>query len=210
MAEPITVLKHTSSDDAEETAKTSDDIELGINGSSKDSESATSTNGVVIPQQQQQSQYHRHQEAANRPYTTPPFPADPADDHTNHQSMPSFLSRPLLSFLKLPIVRPIANYIKGPPLQDCRPPRLWTIPFLERTEKHFIRYTSYRWTRSPVLLWVFLLAWFLGLTFLTRAAWYNSANGGTEDSWLSGTSTYWQRNDACGLGERKLSVIELA
>jgi hypothetical protein len=54
--------------------------------------------------------------------------------------------------------------------------------------------------RSPVVLWVFLLAWFLGLTFLTRAAWYNSANGGSDDSWLSGTSTYWQRNDECGLG----------
>jgi len=203
MEEPIRVLKHTTSShttsqDAEEAAKPSDDIELGVgNGSSKDSESTEYANGVVRSQQHQ-SQYH----AANRPYTTPPFPADPADDHTKHQSMPSFLSRPLLAFLQLPIVRPIATYIKGPPLEDCKPPRLWRIAFLEKTEKQFIRYTSPRWMKSPVVLWVFLLAWFLGLTFLTRAAWYNSANGGSDGSWLSGTSTYWQRNDECGLGEQ--------
>ena len=122
----------------------------------------------------------------------------PSADHIHYQHLPPFLSRSLLLFLGLPVVRPVASYISGPPKSKQRQPRLWKIPLLDAIEQFLVRYT--RWAGVPWVLWIFLLAWFLGTTFLTRAAWYSSNVGNDTSSWLGGTDTYWLRNDGCGLG----------
>lgn len=121
------------------------------------------------------------------------------EDHTNHLHLPHSLATPLARFLSLPIVRPIAHYVAGPSKSECRPPRLWRIGLFDRIEGYLVRYTRVIRRHSWIIV-LFLLAWFLGLTFLARAAWYH-ASPGEDLAWLDGTSTYWQRNDGCGLGE---------
>lgn len=127
-------------------------------------------------------------------------PLTPDENHTNTQYLPPSLSRSFTYILSLPIIEPVARYISGPSRFESSQPRLWNIKFIDQyVEKPLIRYTK-KYTRFPIMLWIFLIAWFLGFTFLARAAWWNSGVG-NEAEWLSGTSTYWQRNDGCGLGE---------
>jgi hypothetical protein len=119
------------------------------------------------------------------------------DDHTHRQHVPDWLSRFFSLVLSLPIISRIARYLSGPAdLNARRQPRLRHIPILDTlVEPYLVRST--RWARRPEYLYIFLLAWFLGFTFLARAAWYNSSAG--DNTWISGTTTYWGRNDACGL-----------
>jgi hypothetical protein len=124
-------------------------------------------------------------------------PLTPEEDHTNHQYLPSFILRLGTYLLSLRFLKSIATYLSGPPRSQASQPRLWRFPFLDdKIEKNIVRYT--RFTRYPLVLWGFLLAWFLGTTFLARAAWWNAPLG-QDVQWLDGTSTYWQRNDGCGL-----------
>lgn len=136
-------------------------------------------------------------------------PRDIEHDHTHRQHLPSWLSRFFSAFLSLPIISAIARYLSGPSdVNRRRQPRLWRLPVLDTfIEPHLVRWT--RWARRPELLYVFLLAWLLGFTFLARAAWYNSSTGdnGT-DSWISGTAAYWGRNDACGLNGASCGPFE--
>lgn len=46
---------------------------------------------------------------------------------------------------------------------------------------------------------IFLLAWLLALIFLVRASFYNSSTNVGEPDWLVSTSTFWTRNDGCGI-----------
>lgn len=128
-------------------------------------------------------------------------PYTPEEDHTNKQYLTPFLLRLYTATLSLRYIKPVATYLSGPSRSTSSQPRLCSgRPFSytdDYIEKPLVRYT--RWTRYPLVLWGFLLAWFLGFTFLARAAWWNASVGG-DVQWLDGTSTYWQRNDGCGLG----------
>lgn len=129
-------------------------------------------------------------------------PFQPEENHTNPQYLPSFIRRSATSFISLPVMKPIWNYISGGQSSQrsiSSQPRLWNFKYIDKyIELPLYRYTK-KWSRYPLVLWLFLLAWFLGFTFLARAAWWNSGVGNNVE-WLSGTSTYWQRNDGCGLG----------
>ncbi|KAL7004131.1 hypothetical protein EMMF5_006308 [Cystobasidiomycetes sp. EMM_F5] len=135
--------------------------------------------------------------ATNRWHPPREKPVTSLEDHTNHQHLPIFLSRILRWLACLPIIKSICTFIAGPPHSQCHPPRMWRIYPLERIERLLVRFTRY--IRYPWALWIFLLAWFLGTCFLTRAAWYNGATGSSSSSWVSGGTAYWQANDACGL-----------
>ena len=131
-------------------------------------------------------------------FKTPLDRYEHADDHTNRQYLPSFLARFFAALLSLRIIAPVSRFLSGPRDPSLRrQPRLRRLPVLDtHVEPLLYRYT--RWFSHPLVLWAFLLAWFLGTTFLARAAWWNSS-AGEDVGWLSGTSVYWSRNDACGL-----------
>ena len=198
--------KGSSSEEVSTSKRLSEDLELGISRHGSDSRAMDgnydSNNGL------HESKTDTNDENRQNMIATSPTIVDneanafilPPTDNTHHQYLPSFISKPLLFLLGLPIVRPTARYLAGPPKFQQRQPRLWKIPFLDAIERVRFKYTQ--WTRFPWVLWVFLLAWFLGTTFLTRAAWYTSNGiGADSSSWLGGTDTYWLRNDGCGLGE---------
>lgn len=142
--------------------------------------------------------------AVRSSFTSPPD--DTIDDHTHRQYVPPWLSRFFSILLNLPLIAPIARYLSGPSdVAARRRPRLWRIPVLDT----LIEPTLFRWTRwahRPEYLYVFLLAWFLGFTFLARAAWYNSTAGA--NSWIDGTTTYWGKDDACGLNGENCGPFE--
>ena len=131
-------------------------------------------------------------------FKTPLDRYEHADDHTNRQYLPPFLARLFVALLSLPVIAPISRFLSGPRDPSLRrQPRLRRLPILDtHIEPLLYRYT--RWFSHPLILWIFLLAWFLGTTFLARAAWWNSS-AGEDVGWLGGTSVYWSRNDACGL-----------
>lgn len=141
----------------------------------------------------------RHKNDRKKVYPAWESPVYPEEDHTNPQYLPPFLLRLFTYILSLPIIKPIATYLSGPSRSTSSQPRLWKFRYIDNyIERPLVRYTR-KWTKHPFVLWAFLLAWFLGFTFLARAAWWN-ASVGSGVTWLDGTSTYWQRNDGCGLG----------
>ncbi|BGP13769.1 hypothetical protein JCM10213v2_001707 [Rhodosporidiobolus nylandii] len=46
---------------------------------------------------------------------------------------------------------------------------------------------------------IFLLAWLLGLTFLARKSFFTSSTAVGAPTWIDSTTTFWSRNDGCGL-----------
>lgn len=166
-----------------------DDVEAGLNGHGQHHQD-TSNNNMRGRSKKKKAVYAHWQS-----------PSEPSEDHTNPQYLPPFLLRFFTSVLSLPYINRISTFLQGGPStsrETSHQPRLWSFRFIDQyIEKPLVRYT--KWTRHPLVLWIFLLAWFLGTTFLARAAWWN-ANVGSNVQWLDGTSTYWQRNDGCGLG----------
>ncbi|GAA5884000.1 hypothetical protein JCM16303_001352 [Sporobolomyces ruberrimus] len=77
------------------------------------------------------------------------------------------------------------------------------LPFLGPLLSRFERFCTTRLKplerRRRLTTPVFFLAWLLAFIFLVRASFYNSStNVGTPD-WLVSTSTFWTRNDGCGI-----------
>ena len=165
----------------------SSDKQLGNDGSQEDMDAASAVKGP-------HRRSHRW-DVVRSQYKQPPDELE--DDHTQLQYMPAWLYRIFSAILALPVIRTICRFLSGPAdISARRQPRLWRMPVLDAfIEPYLVRYT--RWARRPEYLYIFLLAWFLGFTFLARAAWYNSSAG--DNAWIGGTTTYWGRNDACGL-----------
>lgn len=189
----------TSSNSDNITSKDADnhdnaDVEAGLNGV---------VNGV--------SDHHHHQDDTStimrgrrdkhKECIHWKYPVEPLEDHTNPQYLPPILLRFFNSILALPYINRVASYISGPSRTTSHQPRLWSFRYIDQYfERPLLRYT-HKWTKYPIVLWIFLIAWFLGTTFIARAAWWNANVGGSDITWLDGTSTYWQRNDGCGLGK---------
>ena len=171
----------------------SDDVEAGLKsgGSGGDHTSTSDDDSMRGRKSKKHSNVYTHWQS----------PYEPSEDHTNPQYIPPFLLRLLSSILALPFINRISTFLTGGPSvsrQTSLQPRLWHFKFIDQyIERPLVRFT--KWAKYPLVLWVFLLAWFLGNTFIARAAWWN-APVGSEVQWLDGTSTYWQRNDGCGLG----------
>lgn len=72
-------------------------------------------------------------------------------------------------------------------------------PFLPRIESLFNRLFRPLVARRTFLVPLFLIAWFLGFTFLVRASYFNSSTSAGEPSFIVGDATYWSANDGCDL-----------
>lgn len=175
------------------------DVERGLDSNHNSSSKGESDISTSMRGRQRGGYNHAPDDSIGPQWKSPLYPEE---DHTHPQYLPPFFRRSATSILSLPIIKPMANYISGG--STCSrltssQPHLWNFKYLDKyIEIPLIRYTK-KWTRYPLILWSFLLAWFLGFTFLARAAWWNSGVG-NDVQWLDGTSTYWQRNDGCGLG----------
>lgn len=188
---------NTSSDNiaCKDAARENADVEAGLRGGVDGDRAAVDNNNDCAMRGRQRQGAMNDQDRIGRQWRSP---LCPDEDHTNPQYFPPALQRLFTSILALPIIKPVASYISGPSRLTSSQPRLWNIRYIDQyIERPLFRYTK-KWTRHPLVLWGFLIAWFLGFTFLARAAWWNSGVGGNVQ-WLSGTSTYWQRNDGCGL-----------
>lgn len=72
-------------------------------------------------------------------------------------------------------------------------------PFLPKIEEFFDRHLRPIQRRRRIITPIFLLAWLLGFIFFVRASWFTSSTNEGAPEWIDGTSTYWSRDDQCGL-----------
>lgn len=93
--------------------------------------------------------------------------------------------------------RKVYLYARGP-----RPKIIETAvrPLLPKIERFFDKLFRPLLVRRKVISPIFLFAWLTVFVALVVKSWYHSTDStGSQPSWIGATSTYWERNDGCGL-----------
>ena len=75
-------------------------------------------------------------------------------------------------------------------------------PFFPKIESFFARSFSPLSLRPKLVIPLFLIAWFIALTFLVRKSYFTSfttLDGGDDPSFISGSASFWDKNEGCGL-----------
>lgn len=93
--------------------------------------------------------------------------------------------------------RKVYMYAKGP-----RPRIVQTSvrPLLPKVERFFDRALRPLYIRRRFITPVFLFVWLTVFTTLCVHSWYNSTDAnGNQPGWVSATSTFWSRNNECGI-----------
>lgn len=95
-----------------------------------------------------------------------------------------------------PRLNRVVTYLQGP-----SPPIVEQSlkPFFPRIEGFFSRLFSPIHRYRIITLPVFLIAWFLGFTFLVRASYFNSNTSAGSPSWIAGDNSFWAADAGCGI-----------